>query len=80
MLTPIDAKLDSLTDLSPSEMYVLLITYRQPVSANLSRSFVHYSTQANMLPCRDNMKGWHDHFENKYIVCGQLVEPGEGDQ
>ncbi|TFK66075.1 cytochrome b5, partial [Pluteus cervinus] len=22
----------------------------------------------------DNMKGWIEHFSNKYIVCGQLVE------
>ncbi|KAK0234712.1 cytochrome b5-like heme/steroid binding domain-containing protein [Armillaria nabsnona] len=22
----------------------------------------------------DNMKGWIDHFSNKYIVCGKLVE------
>ncbi len=28
---------------------------------------------------RDNMKGWHEHFDRKYIVCGELVEPGEGD-
>ncbi|EMD35764.1 hypothetical protein CERSUDRAFT_84868 [Gelatoporia subvermispora B] len=23
----------------------------------------------------ENMKGWMDHFQNKYIVCGRLVEP-----
>ncbi|KAI0933284.1 hypothetical protein AcV7_004797 [Taiwanofungus camphoratus] len=22
----------------------------------------------------DNMKGWMEHFSNKYIVCGKLVE------
>ncbi|KAA1470788.1 cytochrome b5 [Dentipellis sp. KUC8613] len=22
----------------------------------------------------DNMKGWHEHFSNKYIICGRLVE------
>ncbi|KAK2460486.1 hypothetical protein APHAL10511_007492 [Amanita phalloides] len=22
----------------------------------------------------ENMKGWYDHFANKYIVCGKLVE------
>ncbi|KAJ7641410.1 cytochrome b5-like heme/steroid binding domain-containing protein [Roridomyces roridus] len=22
----------------------------------------------------DNMKGWIDHFSNKYIICGKLVE------
>ncbi|OCF33926.1 hypothetical protein I316_04269 [Kwoniella heveanensis BCC8398] len=27
----------------------------------------------------DNMRGWHEHFERKYIVCGELVEEGEGD-
>jgi len=25
----------------------------------------------------DNMKGWIDHFTNKYLVCGKLVENGE---
>ncbi|WRT64301.1 uncharacterized protein IL334_001233 [Kwoniella shivajii] len=25
----------------------------------------------------DNMRGWHEHFEKKYIVCGELVEEGE---
>jgi len=27
----------------------------------------------------DNMKGWHEHFERKYTVCGELVEDGEQD-
>ena len=22
----------------------------------------------------DNMKGWHQHFEGKYTVCGELVD------
>lgn len=25
----------------------------------------------------DNMKGWIEHFSNKYIICGKLVENGE---
>ncbi|KAF8642668.1 hypothetical protein AX16_009445 [Volvariella volvacea WC 439] len=25
----------------------------------------------------DNMKGWYEHFANKYIVCGKLVENGQ---
>ncbi|CAA7267834.1 unnamed protein product [Cyclocybe aegerita] len=24
----------------------------------------------------ENMKGWIDHFSNKYIICGKLVENG----
>lgn len=24
--------------------------------------------------CRENMKAWHEHFANKYIICGKLVE------
>ncbi|KIM87739.1 hypothetical protein PILCRDRAFT_63171 [Piloderma croceum F 1598] len=24
----------------------------------------------------ENMKGWIDHFSNKYIICGELVENG----
>jgi len=31
------------------------------------------------LTCSDNMKGWHEHFERKYIVCGELVEEDEAD-
>ncbi|WVO12908.1 hypothetical protein L204_100516 [Cryptococcus depauperatus] len=42
VLTPIDQPLDTLTDLTPSEI--------------------------------ENMRGWHQHFEGKYIVCGQLVD------
>ncbi|KAK4686164.1 hypothetical protein P7C73_g3968, partial [Tremellales sp. Uapishka_1] len=43
MLTAISDPLDTLDDLSTSEI--------------------------------DNMKGWHETFEGKYIVCGELVEP-----
>ncbi|PFH49536.1 hypothetical protein AMATHDRAFT_147499 [Amanita thiersii Skay4041] len=25
----------------------------------------------------ENMKGWYDHFANKYIICGKLVENEE---
>ncbi|WWC86411.1 uncharacterized protein L201_001287 [Kwoniella dendrophila CBS 6074] len=25
----------------------------------------------------DNMSGWHEHFEKKYIVCGELVNDDE---
>ncbi|KDQ14952.1 hypothetical protein BOTBODRAFT_32312 [Botryobasidium botryosum FD-172 SS1] len=45
MLTPVDAPLDPLKDLTKSE--------------------------------RENMKGWIEHFSNKYIVCGELVENDE---
>ncbi|ORY34291.1 hypothetical protein BCR39DRAFT_452553, partial [Naematelia encephala] len=41
MLTPIDQPLDTLSDLTQSEI--------------------------------DNMRGWHGHFERKYVVCGELV-------
>jgi len=42
MLTPIEAPLDPLNDLTSSE--------------------------------RENMRGWVEHFTNKYVVCGELVE------
>ncbi|KAK1925424.1 cytochrome b5 [Papiliotrema laurentii] len=27
----------------------------------------------------ENMRGWHEHFERKYTVCGELVEESEAD-
>ncbi|KAJ9109955.1 hypothetical protein QFC20_003155 [Naganishia adeliensis] len=45
MLTSLDKPLDSLENLSKSEI--------------------------------DNMNGWHSHFSNKYIICGELIEDPE---
>ncbi|KAF8313466.1 cytochrome b5 [Clavulina sp. PMI_390] len=45
MLTPVDARIDPLKDITKSEI--------------------------------DNMNGWSSHFENKYVVCGELVENDE---
>jgi membrane-associated progesterone receptor component len=59
MLTPLDQPIDKLTDLVPSEMYVSLLS------------------ECVVLTCccfRENMKAWYEHFSNKYIVCGKLVE------
>jgi hypothetical protein len=27
----------------------------------------------------ENMKGWIEHFTNKYVICGQLVENDAGE-
>jgi hypothetical protein len=54
MLTPIDQPLDKLVDLTPEEMSVLL-----------------FSPLANAEPLSsENMKGWIEHFTNKYVVVG----------
>ncbi|WWD17733.1 hypothetical protein CI109_102174 [Kwoniella shandongensis] len=38
-------------------------------------------TLSDLTPAEiDNMKGWHEHFERKYIVCGELVEEGEEEE
>ncbi|KAH9993974.1 cytochrome b5 [Russula vinacea] len=29
--------------------------------------------------CFENMKGWIEHFTNKYVVCGRLVENDAGE-
>ncbi|WVR06030.1 hypothetical protein IAU60_003058 [Kwoniella sp. DSM 27419] len=37
-------------------------------------------TLSDLTPAElDNMRGWHEHFERKYIVCGELVEEGQGE-
>ena len=61
MLTPIDEPLDKLEDLTPEEM--LVFRFSVVVCAN-----------ADSLYGSENMKGWIEHFSNKYIVCGKLVE------
>lgn len=53
MLTDVNDPLDTLEDLTPSEMWVFIVE--------------------DELTPSDNMKGWHEHFERKYIVCGELV-------
>jgi membrane-associated progesterone receptor component len=61
MLTPIDEPLDKLEDLTPEEMSGF--------------SFCRRSFVSMLMPCNsENMKGWIEHFSNKYIVCGRLVE------
>lgn len=67
MLTPVDQPLDKLEDLQADEMYVYPL-HPYPFSSLLTSILVFDS---------ENMKGWIDHFSNKYIICGKLVENGQ---
>jgi membrane-associated progesterone receptor component len=33
----------------------------------------------SLSPSSENMKGWIEHFTNKYVVCGRLVENDAGE-
>jgi membrane-associated progesterone receptor component len=70
MLTPIDQPLDKLEDLTPEEMSVPL--YYSPSCMLMPVLFCFSLTS-------ENMKGWIEHFTNKYIVCGRLVENDGGE-
>jgi membrane-associated progesterone receptor component len=61
MLTDIDKPLDQLRDLTSEEMCVASLIDIVLVA------FIDSS-------CRENMRGWIEHFTNKYIICGRLVE------
>ncbi len=63
MLTPLDQPLDKLEDLTAEEMSECCFLSVFSVDADTGRSFVS-----------ENMKGWTEHFSNKYIICGRLVE------
>jgi membrane-associated progesterone receptor component len=68
MLTPVDQPLDKLEDLTPEEMLVPLDFSTLRIDAN--------AVMRPFSPSSENMKGWIEHFSNKYIVCGRLVENG----
>lgn len=68
MLTPVDQPLDKLEDLTLEEMFVLSSC---SLPERLTPVLFGFSS--------DNMKGWIEHFTNKYIVCGQLVENDAGE-
>ena len=67
MLTPIDQPLDKLEDLTSEEMSALLL---------FSLFFLMLTP---LTVSSENMKGWIEHFTNKYIICGQLVENDAGE-
>ncbi len=67
MLTSIDQPLDKLGDLSPEEMSV------QMFLSPLLRMLTSLSLKS------ENMKGWIEHFSNKYVICGRLVENDAGE-
>jgi hypothetical protein len=69
MLTPIDQSLDKLEDLTPEELSVVVV----PASI-FSRFTIADVVYPPLCFSSENMKGWIDHFSNKYIICGRLVE------
>lgn len=77
MLTPIDKPLDKLDDLTAEEMCVPSMSL---CSCSLT-AHNHVATTCEVrllfliiLPHLTHAAGWMDHFSNKYIVCGKLVE------
>jgi membrane-associated progesterone receptor component len=63
MLTDIDKPLDKLDDLRPEEIENMRGWCATLVPKN--------TTDYDVL-----LTGWSEHFTNKYIVCGKLVEEG----
>ena len=68
MLTPVDQPLDKLEDLTHEEMSV---PFSCSPSEMLTPALFDFSSE--------NMKGWIEHFTNKYIVRGRLVENDAGE-
>jgi membrane-associated progesterone receptor component len=64
MLTPLDQPLDKLEDLTAEEMS----------GVSLFLSFASLLILLVLKKLSENMKGWIEHFSNKYIICGRLVE------
>lgn len=60
-LTPIDEPLDKLEDLTPRERSVLVLCP--------SRVWLMLVSLTS-----ENMRGWTEHFANRYIICGRLVD------
>ena len=80
MLTPVDQPLDKLDDLQKDEMYVGLL-YNTLVSDRLHIIFLVKICEVRfirsyqiILLTYTGLVGWIDHFSNKYIICGKLVE------
>ena len=77
MLTPVDQPLDKLDDLQKDEMYVGLLyntlVSDRPHIYSVKTCEVSPSYQVILLTYT-GLVGWIDHFSNKYIICGKLVE------
>ena len=78
MLTPVDQPLDKLDDLQKDEMYVgllynTLVSDRPRIYLLVKTCEVSPSYQVIFLTYT-GLVGWIDHFSNKYIICGKLVE------
>lgn len=80
MLTPTDQPLDKLEDLTPDEMYVLLVRRWVPLTAlDPQRKHEGFVLQFRQSSSYTDMPrtGWYEHFANKYIICGKLVNNDE---
>jgi membrane-associated progesterone receptor component len=78
MLTPVDQPLDKLADLAPDEMYgpsvlAFLLSYWQLVDLVTTWKVV-LNTHWLYFVLNGVCAGWIDHFSNKYVICGKLVE------
>jgi hypothetical protein len=79
MLTPIDQPLDKLQDLTQDEVYVavsLLLSIKliiQCLSAVRTCAVCYCSPFLIYIPNMSIDLGWYEHFSNKYVVCGKLV-------
>ena len=80
MLTPVDQPLDKLDDLQKDEMCVGLL-YNALVSDRLHIYLLVKICEVRfirsyqiILLTYTGLVGWIDHFSNKYIICGKLVE------
>ena len=68
MLTPIDP-LDKLEDLTAEELLVFFFV----------SSFANADAAVIRFVCQASTWGWIEHFTNKYIICGRLVENDGGE-
>jgi membrane-associated progesterone receptor component len=69
-LTPIDQPLDKLEDLSPRERSVYLCSVVSPTL----REWLTHDGVVGFLLTSENMRSWSEHFMDRYVICGRLVD------
>ena len=81
MLTPVDQPLDKLEGLTQEEMYVFSLScfLHNLIGRLLSLFQREHEWLVNALQIFHfdlyiRTLGWIEHFSNKYIICGKLVE------
>ncbi|KAH8990679.1 cytochrome b5 [Lactarius hatsudake] len=53
---------------------LLAIAWHQGMYGNFAGRDASRGMAKQSFRSRENMKGWIEHFSNKYIICGRLVE------